>query len=342
MLKQNVTRDHFGAGAAVAFGPFKRTPSGTGRAGNWPLPYRAAIEMERDGGAGPAMADAPEKRERPEPASDAINVYFRRLKKLKLLTAEEERSLAGRVAKKDAAARQRMIESNLRLVVNIAKRYINRGLPLQDLIEEGNIGLIKAVERFKVTKECRFSTYATYWIKQSIERAITNQSGVVRLPIHIANDLAKLTRASSALARDLQREPSVVELSEKTGLSGRYVKRLHTVGKKSCSLEISFNEDTEQTLLDKLEDERAPQPMELIDTARRVEKIQEMLASLDESERRIVRLRFGFGTFKPHTLESIGKAFGVTRERVRQLESKALVKLRNICAQSNIMSFDAI
>ncbi|MBI5903225.1 MAG: sigma-70 family RNA polymerase sigma factor [Deltaproteobacteria bacterium] len=339
MLKQNVTRDTFGAGAAVAFGPFKRTPSGTGRAGNWPLPYKAAIERD---GAGLAMTDAPEKRERPEPASDAINVYFRRLKKLKLLTAEEERTLAGMVAKKDAAARRRMIESNLRLAVNIAKRYINRGLPLQDLIEEGNIGLIKAVERFKVTKECKFSTYATYWIKQSIERAITNQSGVVRLPIHIANDLAKLTRVSSALARELQREPSVVELAEKTGLSGRYVKRLHTVGKKSCSLETSLNEDTEQTLLDKLEDERAPQPMEMIDETRRVEKIHEMLACLDENERRIVRLRFGFGTFKPHTLESIGKAFGVTRERVRQLESKALVKLRGICAQSNITSLDAI
>ncbi|MBI5827915.1 MAG: sigma-70 family RNA polymerase sigma factor [Deltaproteobacteria bacterium] len=341
MLKQSSTRGQTGAGAAVAFGPFKRTTYGTGRTNNWPLPYRAAIARDGDD-AGLATADAPEKRERHEPASDAINVYFRRLKKLKLLTAEEERALAGRVAKKDAAARQRMIESNLRLAVNIAKRYINRGLPLQDLIEEGNIGLIKAVERFKVTKECKFSTYATYWIKQSIERAITNQAGVVRLPIHIANDLAKLTRASTALVRDLQREPSVVELAEKTGLSGRYVKRLHTVGKKSCSLETSFNEDTEQTLLDKLEDERAPQPMEMIDTARRVEKIQEMLACLDENERRIVRLRFGFGTFKPHTLESIGKAFGVTRERVRQLESKALVKLRNICAQSNITSFDAI
>ncbi|MBI1910552.1 MAG: sigma-70 family RNA polymerase sigma factor [Deltaproteobacteria bacterium] len=283
-----------------------------------------------------------EKDARENTASDSVKVYFSGIKKFALLTSDEEKQLARRIAKGDNEARRMMIEANLRLVVNIAKRYLNRGLPLQDLIEEGNIGLIKSVERFKATKGCKFSTYATYWIKQAIERAIANQSSIVRLPIHVTADISRLTRANRELTRTLKREPSIIELSEKTGLSGRYVKKLNTISKKSYSLEASFPDDTDQSLLDRLEDDRFPTPMELIDDSRRVDRINCWLGMLDENERTILRLRFGLDEDEPQTLEAIGKSFGVTRERVRQIEVKALDKLKKIIKQSDITSFDSI
>lgn len=283
-----------------------------------------------------------DKEGRETTASDSVKVYFSGIKKFNLLTSDEEKTLARRIAKGDMEARRQMIEANLRLVVNIAKRYLNRGLPLQDLIEEGNIGLIKSVERFKATKGCKFSTYATYWIKQAIERAIANQSSIVRLPIHVTADISKLTRANRELTRTLKREPSVVELSEKTGLSGRYVKKLNTISKKSYSLEATFPDDTDQSLLDRLEDDRFPTPMEIIDESRRVDRINGWLGMLDDNERTILRLRFGLDEDEPQTLVAIGKSFGVTRERVRQIEVKALDKLKKIIKQSDITAFDSI
>ncbi|MBI5561347.1 MAG: RNA polymerase sigma factor RpoD/SigA [Deltaproteobacteria bacterium] len=274
--------------------------------------------------------------------TDCVKVYFNGIKRFKLLTSDEEKMLAKRIARGDAAARRRMIETNLRLVVNIAKRYQNRGLPLQDLIEEGNIGLIKSVERFKATKECKFSTYATYWIKQAVERAIANQSGIVRLPIHVTADMSKLSRAARELSLHLKREPSIAELSKKTGLSGRYVKKLGTISKKSYSLEAGFPDEADQPLLERLEDERVVSPMDMLDESRRAERIKGWLAQLDNNESRILHLRFGLETDEPQTLESIGKAFGVTRERVRQIEVKALDKLKKIISLSSITSFDAL
>ncbi|OGQ56806.1 MAG: hypothetical protein A3J24_03005 [Deltaproteobacteria bacterium RIFCSPLOWO2_02_FULL_53_8] len=275
-------------------------------------------------------------------ATDCVKMYFNGIKRFKLLTTEEEKTLATSIAKGDMEARRRMIETNLRLVVNIAKRYQNRGLPLQDLIEEGNIGLIKSVERFKATKECKFSTYATYWIKQAVERAIANQSGIVRLPIHVTADMSKVARATKELTLSLKREPSVSELSKRTGLSGRYVKKLSTISRKSYSLEAGFPDDTDQPLLDRFEDERVVPPMVLIDESRRVQKINDWLAQLDSNESTILRLRFGLENDEPQTLESIGAEFGVTRERVRQIEVKALDKLRKMMHQSNITAFDSI
>lgn len=273
---------------------------------------------------------------------DTVKVYFRGIRKFPLLTSKEEKELAARIARGDEEARKRMIESNLRLVVNIAKRYLNRGLPLQDLIEEGNIGLIKSVERFRAAKGCKFSTYATYWIKQAIERAITNQAGIVRLPIHVTADLARLTKTTRELTRTLKRQPTVTELSEHTGLSGRYVKKLHSIGKKTYSLDANFPDDTEQSLMDRLEDDTMPAPMESIDSLRRTEKIKTWLGMLDENECKILKLRFGLENDEPQTLEAIGKSFGVTRERVRQIEVKALDKLRKIVDQTDIVSLDAI
>lgn len=275
--------------------------------------------------------------------SDTVNVYFSRIKRFTLLTAEDERRLAVMVAGGDSTARKRMIEANLRLVVNIAKRYIGRGLPLQDLIEEGNIGLIKSVERFRPTKGCRFSTYATYWIRQAIDRAIVNQASTVRLPIHVTNDLGKLTRARRELASTLNREPSMRELSDKTGLSGRYVKKLDSIGRKTYSLDSFIpSDETEQTLLERLEDTSTPSPSDLVSAASMAEMVRDWLNMLDRNEREIIEKRFGLGGNDPETLEDIGRRFGVTRERVRQIEAKAIVKLRKILDESEMTFRDVV
>lgn len=276
-------------------------------------------------------------------ATDTINVYFSRIKRFALLTAEEERALSVKVRRGDRLARKRMIESNLRLVVNIAKHYLGRGLPLQDLIEEGNIGLIKSVERFRPTKGCRFSTYATYWIRQAIDRAIVNQASTVRLPIHVANDLGKLTRARRELTSKLDREPSVRELSDRTGLSGRHVKKLDSINRKTYSLDSFIpSDETEQTLLERLEDSNAPSPSDLVYAAARAEMVKDWLNMLDPNEREIIERRFGLGNEDPDTLEDIGRRFGVTRERVRQIEAKAIEKLKKILDESALTFTDVV
>lgn len=274
--------------------------------------------------------------------TDTVNVYFSRIKKFKLLTADEEKALSRRVASGDEEARRRMIESNLRLVVNIAKRYMNRGLPLSDLIEEGNIGLIKSVEKFNSAKGCRFSTYATYWIRQSIDRAVANQANTVRLPIHVTNDLSKLHKAARDFKGEFDRDPSVNELSEATGMSGRYVKKLSTIHRKSYSLEAARSDDTDQTLMDRIEDDSFPEPVEVLGEMAVSEKLGEWLGMLEKNEREILRLRYGFDGDEPKTLDSIGKRFGVTRERVRQIEVKALNKLKQIIEGEEMDFFDVI
>lgn len=274
--------------------------------------------------------------------TDSVNIYFNSIKRFALLTKKDERALAERVVKGDKEARRRMIEANLRLVVNIAKHYLNRGLSFPDLIEEGNIGLIKSVERFKPTRGCKFSTYATYWIRQTIDRAIANQANTVRLPIHITTDLSKLSRASRELNSTLNREPSVTELSEKSGLSGRYVKKLAGINRKSYSLDTAVSGDGEQTMLDRLEDESAVSPMEAVGEAVRTALINEWINRLDENERRIIKLRFGLDGEEPMTLEGVGRTFGITRERVRQIEAKALNKLRKMVEETDIAFSDVV
>ncbi|MBI5642143.1 MAG: sigma-70 family RNA polymerase sigma factor [Deltaproteobacteria bacterium] len=290
-----------------------------------------------------AGAEGGEKRGADEGLSaDSVTIYFNSIKKISLLTRKEERVLARRIAKGDREARKQMIEANLRLVINIAKKHVNRGLAIQDLIEEGNIGLIKAVERFKVSKGCKFSTYATYWIRQSIDRAIANQANTIRLPIHVTTDISKITRAERELSSVLSREPSIREVSEKTGLSGRYVKKLNMINKKSLSLEASLSEDNEQSLLDILEDESVPAPIESASSVVRAEMIEIWLNALDENERKIIKLRFGLGSREPETLEAVGKKFGITRERVRQIEAKALEKLKKIIEETDVTFSDVV
>ncbi len=261
-------------------------------------------------------------------AADAIKLYLKEIQKSKLLTAEEERELAGLIAKGDEAARARMIESNLRLVVKIAKRYMNRGLPFLDLIEEGNMGLIKAVEKFKVSKGCRFSTYATWWVRQSIERALVNQSRTIRLPVHVADDINRLVKVSREMVQRLKRDPSLEEIAEAMDTDVSYVRRMMILLKKTYSIEHPMGDNNDYSLIDTIEDKNLVDPGSMIEDLDRFAHVQEWMDELSDSEKEILALRFGLDDREPQTLDTIGQQFGVTRERIRQIEAKSLAKLR--------------
>ena len=272
--------------------------------------------------------------------ADTVKAYFNNVKKYSLLTPDEERKLARKIAKGDEDARREMVEANLRLVINIAKIYLNRGVPFQDLIEEGNIGLIRAAEKFRLNKGCKFSTYATYWIRQAIERAIINQSNIVRLPIHVASDIYKVVRVTRDLTKKLYREPSALEISASMGVSGRYIKKLSLIARKSVSLESNIGEDTDHTLLDTIEDDKFQLPLEMMEEEARLQQIKVLLGTLDKKEQAVITMRFGLNQDKSDTLESIGERFGVTRERIRQIEAKAMEKIRKILKKQNIIFRD--
>lgn len=263
-------------------------------------------------------------------SDDAIKLYLKEIQKTTLLTAEDERDLAGKISLGDEAARNRMIESNLRLVVKIAKRYMNRGLPFLDLIEEGNLGLIKAVERFKISKECRFSTYATWWIRQSIERALVNQSRTIRLPVHVSDDINKLIKISRELVHKFNREPHVHEIAEAMGVANSYIRRLMVLVKKTYSIEHPMGENNDYSLIDTIEDPTAVDPSGLIEDLDKYALVSAWLEGLGDNEREILTLRFGLDDREPQTLDTIGRSFGVTRERIRQIEAKSLEKLKKI------------
>ena len=266
-------------------------------------------------------------------AMDAIKLYLKDIQKTNLLTAEEERALARRIDDGDMAARDHMIESNLRLVVKIAKRYMNRGLPFLDLIEEGNLGLIKAVERFKLSKECRFSTYATWWIRQSIERALVNQSRTIRLPVHVSDDINKLIKITRELVRVYNREPQIKEVAEAMGVEPAYVRRLMVLLKKTFSIEHPMGENSDYSLIDTIEDTTVVNPLELAEWLNKYKLISDLLATLNDNEKEIIALRFGLDDRDPQTLDTIGRQFGVTRERIRQIEAKSLEKLRTLLSE---------
>lgn len=266
---------------------------------------------------------------------DAIKLYLRDIQKTTLLTAEQEKDLARRIDQGDMAARDKMIESNLRLVVKIAKRYMNRGLPFLDLIEEGNLGLIKAVERFKLSKECRFSTYATWWIRQSIERALVNQSRTIRLPVHISDEINKLIKITRELVNGLNREPQVKEVADAMGVEPAYVRRLMVLLKKTYSIEHPMGENSDYSLIDTIEDSSAINPLELTEQLNKYRVLSELIDGLNDNEKEILALRFGLDDREPQTLDTIGRQFGVTRERIRQIESKSLEKLRAIFKETD-------
>ena len=267
-------------------------------------------------------------------AADAIKLYLKEIQKSNLLTAEEERELAGLIAQGDDKARARMIESNLRLVVKIAKRYMNRGLPFLDLIEEGNMGLIKAVEKFKVSKGCRFSTYATWWVRQSIERALVNQSRTIRLPVHVADDINKFVKVSRELVQRLKRDPTIEEIAETMGVDISYVRRMMILLKKTYSIEHPMGDNNDYSLIDTIEDKNMADPGTIIEDLDRFSHVLKWMDDLSENEREILAMRFGLDDREPQTLDTIGQKFGVTRERIRQIEAKSLAKLRKTLEES--------
>jgi len=289
------------------------------------------LELVEDDGSD----EPPEDEKEVKPAvveyfDDAIKLYLRDIQKTKLLTAEEERELAARIDLGDNAARERMIVSNLRLVVKIAKRYMNRGLPLLDLIEEGNLGLIKAVERFKLSKECRFSTYATWWIRQTVERALMNQSRTIRLPVHVAENLGKMQRVSHEFRKLMNREPTLGEIADSMEVDESQVRKLMVLLKKTYSIDRPMGDDSDYSLMDTIEDTSNVSPVDQIEVLSEYELVSEFLETFSEAEKRILTLRFGLDDNEPQTLDTIGQSFGVTRERIRQIEAKSLQKLRKL------------
>ena len=287
----------------------------------------------------PSVKATIQKKEPPEETehhADAIKYYLKEIQKTTLLTAEDERVLTRKIEQGDEAAWNRMIESNLRLVVKIAKRYMNRGLPFLDLIEEGNLGLIKAVERFKLSKGCRFSTYATWWIRQSIERAIVNQSRTIRLPVHVSDDINKMVKVSRWLLQQHNKEPEYEDIAEGMGVETSYVTRLMNLVKKTYSIEHPMGDNSDYSLIDTIEDSAAVDSSNFIEDIDKYEHLSGWFEELAENEKDILIRRFGLDDHEPETLDTIGKSYGVTRERIRQIEAKGIGKLRSMMAEEEV------
>ncbi|SDX63925.1 RNA polymerase, sigma 70 subunit, RpoD [Acetomicrobium thermoterrenum DSM 13490] len=261
--------------------------------------------------------------------SDPVRMYLREIGKISLLTPEEEVELAKRVEEGEEEAKKKLIEANLRLVVSIAKKYIGRGLSFLDLIQEGNLGLIRAVEKFDYRKGFKFSTYATWWIRQAITRAIADQARTIRIPVHMVETINKLIRVSRQLVQQLGREPTIEEIAQSLGLPPEKVEDIQRIAQEPVSLETPIGEEEDSQLGDFLEDKESPNPEDATAGQLLREQLEEMLGELTEREREVLRLRFGLEDGHAHTLEEVGKRFNVTRERIRQIEAKALRKLRH-------------
>jgi len=296
---------------------------------------------EQDGIDAPSEVEKEVKPEAFEYSDDAIKLYLRDIQKTKLLTAEEEKALALRIDLGDKAARDRMIVCNLRLVVKIAKRYMNRGLPFLDLIEEGNLGLIKAVERFKLSKECRFSTYATWWIRQSVERALVNQSRTIRLPVHVSDEISKMHRVTRELTQKTNREPTLSEIADTLEVDVSHVRKLMVLLMKTYSIDQPMGEYSDYFLTNTIEDTSITSPELLVEGMERYEQISRLIETFSDAEKKILTLRFGLDDNEPQTLSTVGQSFGVTRERIRQIEAKSLMKLRKLMESRDSFVADA-
>jgi RNA polymerase primary sigma factor len=262
-------------------------------------------------------------------ADDSVRLYLREIGKIPLLNAQEELALANRVVAGDKEAKDQMAEANLRLVVSIAKRYVGRGLDLLDLIEEGNTGLLRAVEKFDPDKGFKFSTYATWWIRQAITRAIADQARTIRIPVHMVETINKLLRTQRRLTQDLNREPTNEEIAKEMDIDVTKVEHIMKIKQDISSLDASIRDDEEESVLaDFIEDEDTITPEESATGQLLKEQVKDMLGALTEREQKILKLRFGLEDGKQHTLEEVGQEFSVTRERIRQIEAKALAKLR--------------
>jgi len=262
-------------------------------------------------------------------SDSSLRVYLREISKTELLSVQEEIDLAAKIKRGDRKARSHMIQANLRLVVKIAQDYSNYGLPLADLISEGNIGLMKAVERFDPEKGGKLSTYAAWWIKQSIKRALANQSKTIRLPVHMVDKIAKLRRITSMLTEAYGREPSDEELSEETGIPMKKLSLLKRASQRPTSLDAPVGEDDTSSYAEVIGDDRAVNPFDALSDKNMHGELDDLLEVLDDRESKIIDARFGLNGKTPMTLEEVGREFGVTRERIRQLQNIALDKMRD-------------
>ena len=260
---------------------------------------------------------------------DPVKMYLKEIGKVPLLSAEEEIELAKRMEAGDEAAKKKLAEANLRLVVSIAKRYVGRGMLFLDLIQEGNLGLIKAVEKFDYRKGYKFSTYATWWIRQAITRAIADQARTIRIPVHMVETINKLIRVSRQLLQELGREPLPEEIAEEMDIPVERVREILKISQEPVSLETPIGEEEDSHLGDFIQDENVPVPAEAAAFTLLKEQLVEVLGTLTEREQKVLRLRFGLDDGRARTLEEVGKEFNVTRERIRQIEAKALRKLRH-------------
>lgn len=261
--------------------------------------------------------------------NDPVRMYLKEIGQIKLLTMDEELKLADRIIEGDPVAKTILAEANLRLVVSIAKRYVGRGMLFLDLIQEGNIGLMKSVEKFDVTKGYKFSTYATWWIRQAITRAIADQARTIRVPVHMVETINKLARIQRQLTLEFNREPSEEELAAKMGISVDKIREIYKISQEPVSLETPIGEEDDSHLGDFVPDERNMSPEDYATNEMLKDEIGEVLLTLTEREEKVIKLRFGLEDGKSRTLEEVGQMFGVTRERIRQIEAKALRKLRH-------------
>jgi RNA polymerase primary sigma factor len=262
------------------------------------------------------------------PTNDPVRMYLKEIGKVPLLTADEEVSLAKRIERRDMEAKRQLIEANLRLVVSIAKRYVGRGMLFLDLIQEGNLGLIRAVEKFDYRKGYKFSTYATWWIRQAVTRAIADQARTIRIPVHMVETINKLIRVQRQLVQDIGREPTPEEIAAEMGTTPQKVREILKISQEPVSLETPIGEEEDSQLGDFIEDEDAAMPVDAVSEIMQKEELDNVLGTLTHRERKVIELRFGLKGEHPRTLEEVGQKFGVTRERIRQIEAKTLAKLK--------------
>lgn len=270
---------------------------------------------------------------------DPVRMYLKEIGKVPLLTAQEEIELAKRIEAGDEEAKKKLIEANLRLVVSIAKKYVGRGMLFLDLIQEGNLGLIKAVEKFDYRKGFKFSTYATWWIRQAITRAIADQARTIRIPVHMVETINKLIRVSRQLLQELGRDPTPEEIAKEMGVSEDKVREILKIAQEPVSLETPIGEEEDSHLGDFIEDQEAPAPAEAASFQLLKEQLEGVLDTLTEREQNVLKLRFGLEDGRSRTLEEVGQVFGVTRERIRQIEAKALRKLRHPSRSKKLKDF---
>lgn len=270
---------------------------------------------------------------------DPVKMYLKEIGKIPLLTGEEEVMLAKRMEEGDVVAKKRLAEANLRLVVSIAKRYVGRGMQFLDLIQEGNMGLMKAVDKFDYKKGFKFSTYATWWIRQAITRAIADQARTIRIPVHMVETINKLVRVQRQLIQDLGREPTNEEIAAEMGIDVEKVRDVRKIAQEPVSLETPIGEEEDSHLGDFIEDESAIAPDDAANFTMLREQLNEVLGTLNERERKVLELRFGLTDGTPRTLEEVGKEFAVTRERIRQIEAKALRKLKHPSRSNKLKDF---